>query len=114
VWILFMNDMRFAHSEDLAPVARAETKEELVAFVESQKVAAYKGTGPNAYEDNYTYNKCFKQGGPLEWYNEPMSEEESFREFSLEKWKEDALRQTELAWQEKVLSIPTVSTGGGA
>lgn len=112
MWILFMNDMRFAHSEDLTPVLRAETKEELLKFVESQKVAAYQGQGPNAYQDGYTYTKCFKQGGPLEWYNEIMDEAEQLREFTLEKWKESALRQAEMAWQNSVLSIPTIPGGG--
>lgn len=37
VWVLFLNDMRSAHFEELVPVARAMTRETLVAYVRREK-----------------------------------------------------------------------------
>ena len=64
-WVLLMNDMRSSNIENYSPVCCAATREELVAFYESQKI--------DPYSDG-KWGKSFKQGGPLEWYN-PLDEE---------------------------------------
>lgn len=38
VWVLMLNDMRSSHYEYVLPVARADTKEALLAFVEGERV----------------------------------------------------------------------------
>lgn len=87
VWVLFLNDMRSAHYEDLRPVARATTPEELEALVERERVETYTeesglpGTSPElpgeetafGYRGNsQTWSKSFRKGGPLEWFNAPL------------------------------------------
>lgn len=62
IYVLFLNDMRFARFEDTEPVAQAEVREELEQFLERERV-------PN-YMDG-SWEKCYRQGGPLEWYNPP-------------------------------------------
>jgi len=60
--ILYLNDMRHPQVEMSTAVARAATKEELEQFVENERVPYYR---------DGKWSKCFRQGGPLEWYNEP-------------------------------------------
>lgn len=62
LWVLCLNDMRFGNIESLAPVCRAETEAELVAFLESEKVEPYR---------DERWGKAFRKGGPLEWFNPP-------------------------------------------
>jgi hypothetical protein len=86
IWVLFLNDMRSAHIEDLRPVARADTQEALVAFVEREKATEpYQeptGLPPTSPEtepgsafafrsNSQRWHKSFRVGGPLEWYNPP-------------------------------------------
>jgi hypothetical protein len=86
VWILFLNDMRMAHSEDTTPVARADTKEELEALMVREKVEPYtdpSGLPPTSPEtepsassyrcNSQTWHKSYRKGGPLEWYNPPWN-----------------------------------------
>lgn len=44
-------------------VAISETKQDLIAFIESE-------TADEPYKDGY-FRKVFKKEGPLEWYNPP-------------------------------------------
>lgn len=66
MWILLLNDMRSAHFEHLEPVACAETREALEAFVARERVPGYQ---------DGRWAKSFRQGGPLEWYNQPRLED---------------------------------------
>jgi hypothetical protein len=67
-WILNLNDMRFAHVEELVFVCWANTIEELREFVNQETVEYYK--------DN-KWGKTFRKFGPLEWYNRPWDHNES-------------------------------------
>ncbi len=70
--ILFLNDMRHTHFDDLTPVAWADSLESLKKFVDGQRVPTYKDTPGR-------WTKTFKVGGPLEWYNPPYDEEQYYR-----------------------------------
>jgi hypothetical protein len=87
VWVLFLNDMRLAHVEELMPVARADSPEALKDFVDSERVALYReptGLPPSSPTTDpaspFSYRvhpqewcKVFRKGGPLEWYNPPSA-----------------------------------------
>ena len=64
MWILQLNDMRSSNVEIVEPVVKAETREELERFVESERVEPYR---------DGRWNKSFRRGGPLEWFNRPLS-----------------------------------------
>jgi len=103
MWVLLLNDMRWAHYEETAPVACAETKEELEQFVKDETVELYKtdnqGRMPptppsvkaemslvsgevavtdidlgDVHGSNAKWAKTFRHGGPLEWYNKPYDD----------------------------------------
>jgi len=63
--ILFMNPMR-GPAEHRIPVARSEDPQELLSFVAGEKVKPYR----EEREEGRTWLKCFRKGGPLEWYND--------------------------------------------
>ena len=65
MWILQLNPMT-ASAEDVVPVVRAETREQLEMFMAGEIV------GP--YQDGQ-WSKCFKQGGRLEWFNPPFGDQ---------------------------------------
>lgn len=88
MYLLLLNDMRNAKSEDLQPVARADTLDSLWAFVRGEHVeGGYQDANENIQEEkppgpdtgpfgschgaNTTWAKGFKKGGPLEWFNLP-------------------------------------------
>jgi len=84
-WVLLLNDMRTAHSEEVQPVACAATKEELIALMTREKVETYQdgnehrreptpggfGHLGDAHGSNAMWAKSFRKGGPLEWCNQP-------------------------------------------
>ena len=96
MWILQLNNMRF-DLLDLIPVARAETKEELEEFVESQTVGVYQD-GP--------YGKCFKKNGPLEWYNPPV--EQIGQPYLNAGTENDWAERARVDFRERVLPIPEI------
>jgi hypothetical protein len=63
-WILKLNDMRSDRFEHLTIVCRADTKEELEAFLTRER---HKGT--KSYWKDGDWSKPFRRG-PLEWYND--------------------------------------------
>ncbi len=72
MYILLLNDMRAAHSEQLDPVVRADTLEQLFQFIKSEKVESYtdgKDGESGYYGNGVAYNKAYRAGGPLEWCN---------------------------------------------
>lgn len=78
-WVVLLNDMRSANFENVQPVACAETREELEAFVEGQRVKVYQddGGGPGKcghYGTSAYWGKSFCKGGPLEWFNPPYDD----------------------------------------
>lgn len=82
--VLFLNDMRSAQYETLEPVARAETREALEAFLEREGCETYcdDGTRQVVHHSDFTaqlaggvvidqprayaWRKNYRQGGPLE------------------------------------------------
>ena len=62
MFVLQLNPMR-SNAENVIPVARAETREALLALLQSEAVEPYT-------TDNQ-WRKCFRQGGLLEWFNDP-------------------------------------------
>lgn len=82
-WILLLNDMRSEHFETLKPVARARTREALVALVALERVEQYgeaSGLEPERRDvtaalgwrvQSTRWIKVFRKGGPLEWCNPP-------------------------------------------
>lgn len=62
VWILVLNDMRSSRFEQLTPAARASTREQLVDLMDEERVPSYK---------DGSWGKSFREGGPLEWFNQP-------------------------------------------
>lgn len=69
MYVLLLNNMQSSQVEIMTPIARAETKEELVALIEREKV--------DCYTDG-KWRKSYRAGGPLEWYNPPTFDHESF------------------------------------
>lgn len=116
MWVLLLNDMRSSKIEILEPVYRAETKEALKAFVESQKVPGYKtpmerfADGPKGIGSEkviHNFSKGFKQGGPLEWFNAPLDFNEA--EYYVDVGTEENLGQAELEYfKNNVLTIPVI------
>ena len=95
MYILQLNDMRAANVENLQPVARAETKEELQRFVNGEKV--------DLYQDG-KWAKVYRQGRPLEWYNAPYSHDPTFVDVkSADEWAANARKQ----FEEQIMSVPT-------
>lgn len=74
MWILQLNDMRERKSENLTFIASADTREQLDKFLLEESVPPYKDEGENYYGPT-TFNKVFRKGGPLEWYNQPYHTE---------------------------------------
>lgn len=75
MWVLQLNDMRHAHGENLTPVARAETREALMLFMERERVDGYDDAENHPYGG--TWRKGFRRGGPLEWCNGSFDDEQS-------------------------------------
>ena len=67
MWILYLNDMRFPKIEMTVAVARANTREALVAFLERERVESYR----DERDDGLHWGKVHRKGGPLEWFNRP-------------------------------------------
>ena len=68
-WLLRMNRMTDPKVELMTNVALAESKEALKSYVEKEKVEPY---------TDGEWHKIFRKDGPLEWFNAPMFDEESF------------------------------------
>lgn len=70
MWILSLSNMTGSKYENsLQPVAWADTREELEALMERERVEPYK-------DDRFS--KSFRKGGPLEWFNPPHLGDDDF------------------------------------
>lgn len=105
MWILVLNDMRSSNVEIIGPVARAETREALEAFVERERVEGYR---------DGKWGKTFRKDGPLEWFNPPWAHERS-RHFvdvgTLEDQIAEASRRVTASWAERIEVLPAVPSG---
>ena len=96
-WVLLLNDMRSAQVEILQPVYRADSKEKLISCLEAESCKAYR-------TDN-RWNKMFKCGGPLEWFNPPWNFEDP-RHFVNVGTPDSAAEQAAKNWNATILPIP--------
>lgn len=65
-FILVLNDMRSSQVQVSTNVCRADTKEELQALLDKEKVEPYTDIDAG----NYHWQKFYRKGGPLEWFNQ--------------------------------------------
>ena len=65
-WVLFLNDMRSSHIEDVVPALCGESPEELVEAMRKAKAS-------ESWSDG-RWGKTFKKDSPLEWFNYPLSD----------------------------------------
>ena len=74
-YFLVLNDMRSSNIENSKLVCAADTREELVAWIESQFHGEINPvTGERkGWRDDDRWSKAFKKGSPLEWFNRPSS-----------------------------------------
>lgn len=78
MYMLRLNRMTDAKCEWMTDVAYADTKEQLLAFLDRERV--------EYYQDDQ-WGKVYRKGGPLEWFNPPTFDEESFVEIMTpEQW----------------------------
>lgn len=98
MFLLRLNPMT-ANAERNNVVARAETVEALIAFVESERVEFYRDGG---------YGKCFRQGGPLEWYN-PPDDNPWYPCFHDIGTLDEAIQDTVKSWNEMLSRIRDVT-----
>lgn len=77
VYVLVLNPMR-GNTENQSPVMASDNKEELKRFWDAEKVDPYSTKGDCAFglyaPGEKTYRKSYREGGPLEWFNPPMSD----------------------------------------
>lgn len=99
MWILCLNDMRAPQVEILRPVCRAETREQLDDFIERERVASY--------SDGH-WNKNYRRGGPLEWFNPPW-DFEAGRHFVNVGTRQQAAEMAMAAYDEQVMSVPEIA-----
>jgi hypothetical protein len=122
-WVLILNDMR-GRCEDMRPVARAETKEALLAFLEHERVEPYKDDGMHTIVHDtdtlaqmaggpvvekipqYYWNKTFRKGGPLEWFNPPWGD--SPENFVNAGTRDDHARRAAERFDRDIAQIPAV------
>jgi len=71
-YVLRLNDMRMGKIEHAALVCKAATPEELIQFLNEEKVEPYIDE-----RESRRWGKSFRKGGPLEWFNPPQ---EDFRQ----------------------------------
>jgi hypothetical protein len=71
--MLVLNDMRSSKIEHQIIVCAADTREELVAWIDSQYHSEPDLTGERKSWKDGNWSKCFRKGCPLEWFNPPGS-----------------------------------------
>ena len=97
MFVLILNDMRSSQIEIVNPRFRADTREELQQFLDREKVEKYT-------TDNH-WGKSYRQGGPLEWYNEPFSMDEYIVDMgTADSWAESA----RASYTAQITNLPTI------
>lgn len=81
MWILRLNDMRAPRIEQVEPVAKAQNPDALVALMHRERVESY---------TDGKWNKEFRRGGPLEWYNPPFFPDHIIDVGTVEQWEQRA------------------------
>ena len=100
IHVLMLNDMRSSNIEILQPVARAKTPQQLLDFMQGERVAAYQ---------DLDGNRPYQKGGPLEWFNTPFNNEHALREHIMSCGeREDWIKQAGTDWDNKVGVLPEI------
>lgn len=102
MFVLRLNRMA-GKSEYSDPAARAETREDLEAFLQREQVEPY-------YDGHW--HKTFRAGGPLEWFNPPEWNTERCGIFDMgtrEQFLEKSSRLAEDHWAQFCSEVPDVS-----
>lgn len=102
MWVLSLNDMRNSNIENLTPVAKSATKEELIDFIQRETCEPYVDE-----IDGYRWIKAFKKGGPLEWMNHPYTSEDH-RAFQFVGTEDDWAANARKKYRELMNDIPGV------
>lgn len=101
MWVLLLNDMRASNVENISPVCRANTKEELLAYLARERVEPYTDTDNNGYR----WGKRFRKGGPLEWYNPPYDFDDHLH-FQNAGHEDEWAAKARRSYQECVMGLP--------
>ena len=103
MWVLMLNHMRDAKIEMRQPITRADTKEELIAFLAREKCEPYSEPGEGCY-GSMTWHKSHRKGGPLEWHNPPSPNDDTHFQHvgTVEEWMESA----RLDYEQRIIPIP--------
>ena len=105
MWVLTLNNIH-DNAECRTPIVRAETKAQLLAYVEAERVPPYEDKGFNGFfnSNDYVYNKVFRKGGPLELFNPPQD-----ADFVNVGTVEAAMERARRYYEEQVFSIPEIT-----
>lgn len=99
MWVLRLNDMRAPQIEIMTFVCRAERREDLEALLQREL------TTPYTTDDRW--NKVYRQGGPLEWFNPPWQDESAIVDVGTrEQVVELAARNADAWYVDNILSLP--------
>jgi hypothetical protein len=96
MWVLLLNDMRASNIENLQPVCRAESYQELLNYVKREQVEPYR---------DGQWAKVFRKDGPLEWFNPPWNLERNFANAGT---REDWMQKAGESYDQQVASLPLV------
>jgi len=106
MYVLQLNNMRDSNIEILQPVARANTEEELQAFLDREKVDVY-------FEQNsgIKWRKSFRKGGPLEWFNPPFESDIAYHFVCVgtrDEWISEAIENASCRYDEQIMPLAEV------
>ena len=90
--------MRSENVESMVDICLADTPADLVKFVQQE-------LSPKPYKEE-SYRKVFKKGGPLEWFNPPVSADSYIEVITEEKYVE--LKREE--YRKYLSSLPRIVT----
>jgi hypothetical protein len=117
MWVLQLNSI-YSRCEEREILFRAETREELIAFLNREKVEPYTESGPGGYGNEggvCEFNKSYRKGGPLENFNPPIAGPEDPSCFvnvrTLEEHLKENEQQIRKQWEIGILSVPAVPAG---
>lgn len=101
MFVLVLNDMRMPNIEMSKPVARASTREALEALLQRESVPSYR---------DGQWGKCFRQSGPLEWFNPPCDVfgQGIVNTGTLQERIDRAIAEVNDWWNHTVMPIPEV------
>jgi hypothetical protein len=120
MWILQLNPIT-SNAENIVPVYRAETKEELEALL-ARETAGEEYTDVEeenrrdpAWPPNH-WRKHYKRGGPLEWFNPPGPDGVVWYPNvyaiidvgTLENWMEEAKTEALRCWNNLLREVPQI------